>query len=485
MHAKRRTWFLVIFIAAFFGALILVQQRARGAELSSGVGTSHSVLSTLGLDPRAAALGWSVTAVDMGLAGMEYNPASFARLEGRSFYLGHLSWVLDAHLSQVLVALPFRDEGVIGLGLAHFDQGTIDEVLEDGTFTGERLGARDFQLTAGLAHPLGERLSVGVKLTVFHKTLGRERAGGAMGSAGLLTSELHGFRFGAAVLDAGHDLRFRERKDPAPLRYRMGMSHAFSIGDLFRIQNSLDYLLPRDNFASFGFGTEWDYRDILILRAGYRRTLEEDDTPDGDRFHYGCGLRVGHYRFDYAFSPMEDFEAVHHVAVTFEFRDPKPDEAAIARDRILAQTLMARASAYDSLLAVYRESTAATPPPPPLPKLTILRGIEFDPDSDELDAESTAVLRETFGRLVSTAGVEGIEIQGHTDSSGSTERNLELSLLRAKRVRDFFISLGYPERKIGVIGMGDSQPLASNATEEGRAANRRIEIHVIRRGDLD
>jgi len=286
----------------------------------------------------------------MGVAGMEYNPASPARLEGRSFYLGHLSWVLDAHLSQVLVALPFRDEGVIGLGLAHFDQGTIDEVLEDGTFTGERLGARDFQLTAGLAHPLGERLSVGVKLTVFHKTLGRERAGGAMGSAGLLTSELHGFRFGAACSMRPRPALSRAQGPGAPALPHGHVPRLFHRRRLPHPELPGLSAAPR-NFASFGFGTEWAYPRHPDPARGYRRTLEEDDTPDGDRFHYGCGLRVGHYRFDYAFSPKEDFEAVHHVAVTFEFRDPKPDEAAIARDRILAETLMARASAYDSLLA--------------------------------------------------------------------------------------------------------------------------------------
>jgi len=489
VNVKRQSFFLALFITAFFAALVFVQQRARGAELSGDVGSSHSVVASLGLDARAAALGWSVTGVEMGVGGMEYNPASLARLDGRSFYLGHLSWVLDAHLSQAMLALPFRDQGVVGLSLLHFDQGTVDEVLEDGTFTGERLGARDFQAAAALARPLGRYVDLGVKLTVFHKTLGRERAGGAMASLGVITPEIEGFRFGAAILDAGPELRFREQKDPSPTRTRLGLSHGFEIAELFRIQNSLDYMVPRDNFASFGFGTEWDYRDILILRAGYRRTLEEDDTPDGDRFHYGCGLRVGNYRFDYAFSPKENFEAVHHMVVTFEFRGEKEDAAERARERALGRQVFARAAAYDSLLAVHEAAAdslpAEEPQAPALPQVTILRGITFDPGSKALDERSAGVLDEIFARLVNTPGIEGIEIQGHTDSSGDAATNQGLSLERAKVVRDYLVVLGYPERRIGVMGFGPERPLASNDTPEGRAANRRIEIHVIRRADLE
>ncbi len=476
MNEKRQIVILTLFIAAFFALLTVAERQASGAELNDDVGTSHSALGAIGLDARAAALGQSVTAVDLGVTGLEYNPAVTALIDGRRLYLGHLNWVLDTNLSQTLVAFPFRDEGVITLGLVHFDQGTVDEVLEDGTYTGERLGARDMQFGVGYARDLGSVLSFGARLAVLYKSLGRERTGGVLGSVGLISPEMDGFRIGAAVQDIGPGIRFRELSDPAPMRYRIGVSHQVRIGEgKFRLQNSLDYVIPRDNHASFGFGTEWDYRDILILRAGYRRTLMEDETPDGDRFRYGCGLRVGNYRFDYTYAPKEDFEPVHRVAVTFEFREAadKLESESIARQ------IIARAMAYDSLMAA-RQDTLQEDKFKPLSKVTVLQGITFTLNSSEIHEASFSILNEIFARLVSTPNVEAVEIQGHTDNTGSVEFNRQLSLDRAKAVREYFVRLGYPARRIGSMGFGAERPLVSNDTVEGRAANRRIEIHLVR-----
>ncbi|MDF1582570.1 MAG: OmpA family protein [Methyloprofundus sp.] len=69
-----------------------------------------------------------------------------------------------------------------------------------------------------------------------------------------------------------------------------------------------------------------------------------------------------------------------------------------------------------------------------------------------------------------------ITLSGHTDSSGSAERNKELSQQRADFIRDVLVSKGIAPERITAIGYGQSQPVASNATATGRQQNRRIEI---------
>jgi OOP family OmpA-OmpF porin len=76
------------------------------------------------------------------------------------------------------------------------------------------------------------------------------------------------------------------------------------------------------------------------------------------------------------------------------------------------------------------------------------------------------------------AKVVDISIVGHTDSSGSAEYNLALSLRRAEAVRDYIVGEGINPSIIRVSGVGESDPVASNATPEGRAQNRRVEITV-------
>lgn len=76
-----------------------------------------------------------------------------------------------------------------------------------------------------------------------------------------------------------------------------------------------------------------------------------------------------------------------------------------------------------------------------------------------------------------------INIEGHTDSSGSASINRELSQQRADAVRDFLVSVGVTPERITARGYGETNPVASNTNEEGRRENRRVEIVVMREGD--
>ena len=73
-----------------------------------------------------------------------------------------------------------------------------------------------------------------------------------------------------------------------------------------------------------------------------------------------------------------------------------------------------------------------------------------------------------------------IEIEGHTDSRGSVETNLELSQARADRVRSYLIDNGVDGARISARGLGSQRPIADNNTVNGRQANRRIEFRVQR-----
>jgi outer membrane protein OmpA-like peptidoglycan-associated protein len=73
---------------------------------------------------------------------------------------------------------------------------------------------------------------------------------------------------------------------------------------------------------------------------------------------------------------------------------------------------------------------------------------------------------------------KSIVVEGHTDSQGSDESNLALSEQRARSVRDYLVSQGVAQERITAKGLGETQPLATNDTSEGRANNRRVEIVI-------
>jgi outer membrane protein OmpA-like peptidoglycan-associated protein len=72
-----------------------------------------------------------------------------------------------------------------------------------------------------------------------------------------------------------------------------------------------------------------------------------------------------------------------------------------------------------------------------------------------------------------------IDVYGHTDSTGSDSYNLSLSQRRAASVADYLTSRGVQSARLGTRGFGETQPVASNDTEEGKAANRRVEIKLV------
>lgn len=71
-----------------------------------------------------------------------------------------------------------------------------------------------------------------------------------------------------------------------------------------------------------------------------------------------------------------------------------------------------------------------------------------------------------------------VDVMGHTDSTGSAEYNIDLSLRRAQSVAQYLTSQGVDGRRLLVKGFGEERPIASNDTEAGRAQNRRVEIQI-------
>jgi OOP family OmpA-OmpF porin len=96
-------------------------------------------------------------------------------------------------------------------------------------------------------------------------------------------------------------------------------------------------------------------------------------------------------------------------------------------------------------------------------------------DSAVLTAEDKATLDAAAARLKELQFVEGTAT-GHTDNIGTAEYNQKLSERRAQAVVDYLASKGVYPGRIKPIGMGLSKPIADNATEEGRAQNRRVTI---------
>lgn len=109
--------------------------------------------------------------------------------------------------------------------------------------------------------------------------------------------------------------------------------------------------------------------------------------------------------------------------------------------------------------------------------LNMPSNITFATDQDQVMPQfyatlnSVAIVLRKFNKTL-------IDVNGHTDSTGSAAHNQALSERRAYSVANYLSSQGVDQRRVSALGFGPSQPVASNATPAGRAQNRRVEIQI-------
>ncbi len=145
----------------------------------------------------------------------------------------------------------------------------------------------------------------------------------------------------------------------------------------------------------------------------------------------------------------------------------------------------------DKCPTVYAKTEDGCPPPPPpivqaptpepapaaveIPKKLVLEGVNFDNDKATLRPEAYSILDKAAETLKQWGDVK-VEVAGHTDSVASEGYNAVLSEKRAQTVCDYLIKMGVEASRLIPKGLGESQPVADNDTEEGRFKNRRVEL---------
>ena len=110
--------------------------------------------------------------------------------------------------------------------------------------------------------------------------------------------------------------------------------------------------------------------------------------------------------------------------------------------------------------------------------LNMPSNVTFATDSADLKPQffdtlnSVSLVLKEFNRTL-------VDVTGHTDSTGSAGHNQQLSERRAATVAEYLVSQGNNPQRFQVLGMGQNEPVASNATPDGRAQNRRVEIRIV------
>lgn len=232
---------------------------------------------------------------------------------------------------------------------------------------------------------------------------------------------------------------------------------------------------------------------VAAVMQGYRTRLEEMDfEPLLDCRGEACG------GFDFRFGaeilppPGMLLDVRDFAQLSMHRAEPEAYVSVLvsrALDEIHIQTVSVAPEGDGAPVAVTDAPAAAAPAAPvttPQDQRALLkalvenghvpvRGLEFEPGGTRLSPGSADTL-DMLARMLTRDDELSVVIVGHSDNQGALDLNIELSRQRAEAVMQALVERGVPAGRMDARGVGFLAPVASNATEEGRTANRRVEL---------
>lgn len=216
-------------------------------------------------------------------------------------------------------------------------------------------------------------------------------------------------------------------------------------------------------------------------------------TDPGDRAHGGLGIEyklsrawgvVGEWTTDKKEANSIDYENNKFtIGLNYYFNAPK---AAAIIPVAAAPVVVKKEPEPAYVAAPVQAPSPPPPPPPPQPKESwkiikeakpvTITGANFDSDSARLKPSADAKLQPVVEFATKYPDAD-LDVIGHTDSTASEAYNQKLSEKRAASVKGWLVKHGVSANRVDTKGMGETQPIADNKTKEGRAKNRRVEIH--------
>jgi len=330
----------IIFLSSLF---LLFTIAASSASAQQKLAQTGMKFISVGPDPRIAAVGEAVTALEGTSTAMFYNPAGMARLSSfADISFGRVNWIADINHDFGSIAFsPFHgDYGVFGVTLRSVDYGELQETVrannEQGFLDVGTFKPTAFAVGVVYARALSDRFAVGGNVNFVYQSLGMSAVG--LDSAGNLIrvdNKLNvpsfdfgiiyktGFKslaFGMSVRNFARELKYRQESFQLPLIFRIGF--AMDVLDLTDVDKDMHSLLlsvdathPRDYPEQVNIGAEYRFAQIVMLRAGYMFNNDEYGFTAGIGLQKEiAGTTLG---FDYSFTPFKTFANVHRLGFHF------------------------------------------------------------------------------------------------------------------------------------------------------------------------
>lgn len=312
-------------------------------------GTTAAQFLKIGVGSRAIALGGSYVALANDLSALYWNPSGLAGMQGSAVQLARTDYLAGVNYNFAAFGTNLGTGGTIAASLIFLDSGDMQvRTAQQPEGTGEEFDVQNLALQVSYGRALTDKFMIGGTLKFIQETIWHSSASAVAFDIGLLfTTPYDRLRLGAVMANfgpkmqmSGRDILFSEdpspnaegnveivnaefltEEHPLPLIFRLGLSwDAISTPD-HTIVLMTDAAHPNDNSEYVNFGAEYDFRNLIALRVGYRNLFEEDGE-EGLTFGAGLNLTIDRtlkLGFDYAYADFGRLDETHWLTLNLSF----------------------------------------------------------------------------------------------------------------------------------------------------------------------
>jgi len=300
---------------------LFVQLSPGKAQSVSRVGTSAATFLKIGVGGRALGMGGAVTTLTEDVTAIYWNPSGLAASGHVQVLLNHFDYIADISYDYIAVSLPLQSIGTFGLhfgylGMPDIERTTINEPMGNG----EMVSASSYTAGISYAKNLTDRFAIGSTFKMIKENLWHTSATGYAVDLGLMYKTVFKnvkigmsiSNFGTGMQLDGRDLLVQHDIDEQsdgnnsninallktdefslPIIFRVGISGNIT-RDFFNLENndlilSIDAIHPNDDFEYLNVGTEYTFKNMFSLRAGYQKLLLKESEGG---LSFGAGLHM-------------------------------------------------------------------------------------------------------------------------------------------------------------------------------------------------
>ncbi len=427
---------------------------------------------------RVVGLGGAFVALADDGDAIYWNPAGLSQLVRPILTLTHYQGFIGTTNEYVNIVYPLGRFGALGADVFYSSVSDVT-IYDDFGLKSYELANYDLVMDAAWGLAWKDHMSLGLGLKYYQSKLAEYIARGVAADIGILARDYpwKNLSFGCALQNIGPGAAYIKVSDPLPLNLKVGPAYKlnFSSAQCLKLSTEVNYLI-HERWLYLNNGLEYGFQERYFIRGGYRvnRTY--------DKLSCGLGVRLANVIVNYAFQPFGHLGLTHRVSLSLEPLKKRKKES-------VSESIVKVSPTEEPTPEPTIEPTSETLSEPQPKKIRHEYAFSFA--GDLLFAQGEAKLRPRAHEALAGALTaiderypeSYVMVAGHTDNipwlpGGRFKNNYELSLARADAVRKFFISKGMNPLRLSIVGYGETIPVAGNETDEGRTANRRVELVI-------